>query len=96
MRYGDDIASEFRDSLPLKDTRRVVSTLPDMASNRDLLRSLRELHFVGEVAVVAREEFDRAALKKLGVSTILYPMRNAVDYAVEALATIRHPREGKP
>ena len=49
---------------------------------------LRELHFTGEVAVVAREEFDGAALKRLGAPTLLYPMRNAVDYAVEALTAI--------
>ena len=62
--------------------------LPDLASNRDLLRGLRELHFSGEVAVVAREEFDGATLKKFGAPTILYPMRNAVGYAVEALTAI--------
>jgi len=96
VRYGDGIASDFLESLPLKDTRWVVSTLPDMAANRDLLRSLRELHFTGEVAVVAREEFDGTALKKLGAPTILYPMRNAVDYAVEALTAIIRPKEDKP
>lgn len=96
VRYGDGIASEFLESLPLKDTRWVVSTLPDMASNRDLLRGLRELHFAGEVAVVAREELDGASLKKLGAPTILYPMRNAVDYAVEALTAIIHPKADKP
>jgi Kef-type K+ transport system membrane component KefB len=96
VRYGDGIASEFLESLPLKDTRWVVSTLPDMASNRDLLRGLRELHFTGEVAIVAREEFDGAALKRLGAPTILYPMRNAVDYAVETLTALIHPKEDKP
>ena len=96
VRYGDGIASEFLESLPLKDTRWVVSTLPDMASNRDLLRGLRELHFAGEVAVVAREELDGAPLEKLGVPVILYPMRNAVDYAVETWTTIIHPKEDKP
>lgn len=96
VRYGDGIVSEFLESLPLKDTRWVVSTLPDMASNRDLLRGLRELHFAGEVAVVAREELDGAPLEKLGVPVILYPMRNAVDYAVETLTTIIHPKEDKP
>jgi Kef-type K+ transport system membrane component KefB len=95
VRYGDAIASEFLESLPLKDTRWVVSTLPDMASNRDLLRGLRALHFTGEVAIVAREEFDAAALKKLGATTILYPMRNAVDYAVEALTALIRPKENK-
>ncbi len=96
VRYGDGIASEFLESLPLKDTRWVVSTLPDLASNRDLLRGLRELHFTGEVAIVAREEFDGAALKKLGAPTILYPMRNAVDYAVETLTALIRPQEDKP
>ncbi len=96
VRYGDGIASEFLESLPLKHTRWVVSTLPDMASNRDLLRGLRDLHFTGDVAVVAREEFDGAALKKLGAPTVLYPMRNAVDYAVEVLTTIIRPQEQKP
>lgn len=96
VRYGDGVASEFLESLPLKDTRWVVSTLPDMASNRDLLRGLRDLNFTGEVAIVAREELDGVALKKLGAPTILYPMRNAVDYAVEALTAIIHPKEDKP
>lgn len=96
VRYGDGVASEFLESLPLKDTRWVVSTMPDMTSNRDLLRGLRELDFAGEVAVVARDESDGAALKKLGAPTILYPMRNAVDYAVEVLTAIIRPKEDKP
>ena len=96
VRYGDGIAGEFLESLPLKSTRWVVSTLPDVASNRDLLRGLRELHFAGEVAVVAREEFDAAALKKFGAPTMLYPMRNAVDYAVEALTTMMRSKENQP
>lgn len=95
VRYGDGVASEFLQSLPLKDTRWVVSTLPDLASNRDLLQGLRELHFTGEVAIVAREDLEGAALKKLGTPTVLYPLRNAVDYAVETLTGIIHPREGK-
>ena len=93
VRYGDGVASEFLESLPLKQTRWVVSTLPDMASNRDLLRGLRELHFTGEVAVVARDEFDSFALMQMGAQTVLYPMRNAVDYAVESLIAIIHPKE---
>lgn len=95
VRYGDGIDSEFLESLPLKETRWVVSTLPDMASNRDLLRSLREQRFTGEVAIVAREEFDGVALKKFGAPTLLYPMRNAVDYAVDALTAIIHPKKGE-
>ncbi|MDQ9170711.1 cation:proton antiporter [Oxalobacteraceae bacterium R-40] len=95
LRYGDGIASEFLESLPLKGVSWVVSTLPDMASNRDLLRGLRELQFDGEIAIVAREEPDASALKKMGVLTILYPMRNAVDFAVDALTAIIRSKEEK-
>jgi Kef-type K+ transport system membrane component KefB len=94
--YGDCTAAEFLESLPLKQTRWVVSALPDTASNRDLLRGLRELHFTGEVAVVARDEIEGAALKQLGVPIILNPMRNAVDYAVETLTEIIAPKEDRP
>lgn len=94
VRYGDCTASEFLESLPLNETRWVVSTLPDLAANRDLLRSLRDLQFSGEVAVVAREETDGIALKQIGTPTLLYPMRNAVDYAVEVLTKIIHAKEG--
>ncbi len=95
VRYGDCTAGEFLESLPLKDTRWVVSTLPDMASNRDLLRGLRELNFSGDVAVVAREETVDIGLKKLGASIVLYPMRDAVDYAVDTLAQVLRPPEGR-
>ncbi len=93
VRYGDGTAGEFLDSLPLKDTRWVVSTLPDMTSNRNLMRVLQELNFAGEVAVVARDELDGAALKQLGFPTVLYPMRNAVDHAVETLTGLIGPKE---
>ncbi len=94
VRYGDGTTGEFLESLPLKDTRWVVSTLPDLSANRDLLRSLRDLQYGGEVAVVAREESDGAALKQIGAPTLLYPMRDAVDYAVEALTAIIRSKEG--
>jgi hypothetical protein len=93
VRYGDCTASEFLESLPLKATRWVVSTLPDLAANRDLIRSLHELQFGGELAVVAREEADGVALKQMGTLTLLYPMRNAVDYAVEVLTQIVRSRK---
>jgi Kef-type K+ transport system membrane component KefB len=93
VRYGDSTAAEFLENLPLLDTRWVVSTLPDMASNRDLLRGLRELHFSGELAVVARDDDEGLELKRSRVPTVLYPMRNAVDFAVDALTSIIRPQE---
>ncbi|MHB1427980.1 MAG: cation:proton antiporter [Rhodocyclaceae bacterium] len=96
VRYGDGEASEFLESLPLARTRWVISTLPDIASNRGLLQALREHRYPGEVAIVAREEADGLALKQLGAPTILYPLRNAVDYAIETLADLIRLKEETP
>jgi len=96
VRYGDGTTTEFLESLPLTQTRWVISTFPDPASNRDLLRALREHHYGGEIAVVAREEFEGVALKQLGVPTVLYPMRNAVDYVAAAITNLIGPKEKAP
>ena len=96
VRYGDGIVREFLETLPLQHTRWVVSTLPDLASNHDLLRGLREMHFMGNVAMVARDELDADVIKKLGSPTILYPMRNAIDYAVETLCTAIRSKKDSP
>ncbi|MBL8384739.1 MAG: cation:proton antiporter [Burkholderiales bacterium] len=93
VRFGDSTASEILEGLPLGEARWVVSTLPDMASNRDLLRGLRELHFDGNVAVVARDDASDAMLRGLRVRTILQPMRDAVDRAVETLTRIINGKE---
>jgi Kef-type K+ transport system membrane component KefB len=91
VRYGDGMDPNFLDELPLGDAAWVISTLPDVASNRSFLHALKERGFRGEVAVVAREEVDGIALKQAGVPTVLYPMRNAVDYTVEHLTALIRP-----
>jgi hypothetical protein len=63
----------------------VVSALPDLSSNRSLLLALRDHGYRGDVAIVAREPEDRAALDSLGVSTVLVPVTDAVDRAIDTL-----------
>ncbi|GAB3470118.1 cation:proton antiporter [Azotobacter salinestris] len=96
VRFGDGMETDFVESLPLKNTAWIVSALPDLQSNRELLRVLREQRYDGGLAVVAREEFDHAALRKLGIAHVLYPMSNAVDYAVGALTKLIRQRETRP
>lgn len=88
IRFGDGMESAFLESLPLKDARWVVSTIPDMASNRALMHALRSQGFKGEVAIVAREDADGLELKGLGVPTVLYPVNSAVDHTVATLVEI--------
>jgi hypothetical protein len=71
-----------------------VSTLPDLDSNRALLHGLAERGFGGEIAVVARDEAQGTELWRVGAPVVLYPFRDAVDFAAENLATIlRHERD---
>ncbi len=88
VRYGDATEAELLESLPLASCAWVVSTLPDVASNRGLLQALRTHHYTGELAIVARADEDGLQLKRLGVPTVIYPTRNAVDFAVDTLAGI--------
>ena len=48
------------------------------------------------MAIVARDETLGAALKQAGAPTVLYPIRNAVDYAVEHLKELIRPKEESP
>jgi Trk K+ transport system NAD-binding subunit len=93
VRFGDGIETDFIESLPLKGVSWVVSTLPDLISNKGLLQALQDHHYQGKIAVVAREEIDGAALKKLGVTNVLLPMNNAVDYAVQELSALIHEKD---
>lgn len=88
VRYGDGMDPHFLDGLPLDGAAWAISTLPDVASNRAFLHALKERRFRGEVAIVAREDADGMALKQAGTPTVLYPIRNAVDYTVERLTTL--------
>jgi Trk K+ transport system NAD-binding subunit len=91
VRFGDAQDPEFLDTLPLARTPWVVSTLPDLESNRLLLHALTERGYGGDLAIVARDDASGAALKRAGVPIVLYPVRNAVDYAVEHLSELMRP-----
>uniref|UniRef100_UPI004048871A NAD-binding protein n=1 Tax=Orrella sp. TaxID=1921583 RepID=UPI004048871A len=85
----------FLEALPLKNARWVISTMPDLESNRILIKELRQMNFTGEMAVIARENADGMVLKTMGVPTVLYPINSAVDHVVAALVDIMTPvKEG--
>jgi Kef-type K+ transport system membrane component KefB len=96
VRFGDAQDPEFLDTLPLARTPWVVSTLPDLDSNRLLLHALAERGYGGDLAIVARDDAAGAALKSAGVPIVLYPVRNAVDYAVEHLSELIRAARSSP
>ncbi len=94
VHFGDGQDADFLESLPLQGLPWAVSTLPDLESNRALLHALATRGFAGEVAMVARDDAQGAALKRAGAPTVLYPLRDAVDFTVEHLAgLIRSEKE---
>jgi len=86
--FGDAQDPEYLESLPLEGVPWIVSSLPDMDSNRALLHALRLRKYGGDIAVVARDDAQGVALKQIGVPAVLYPFRDAVDFAVEHLGTL--------
>lgn len=92
VRYGDACDAGYLDSLPLSTTRGVVNTLPDLHSTMRLLHSLREHRYQGQVTLVARHEQDSCVLELMGGAHVIYPHRDAVQYAIGELLT----RLGRP
>lgn len=85
-RFGDGEAPDYVESLPLTGVPWVVSTLPDRASSLALLNALKEHHYSGQIAIVARDENDAASLRTLGRIEIIQPFNQAADFAALDLA----------
>ena len=92
VHFGDGHDPAFLDTLPLAHVQWVISTLPDLESNRILLHALTERRFAGEIAIVARDEESGARLWQAGAPVILYPFRDAVDFAAENILAIAQRR----
>ncbi|MDO9007406.1 MAG: NAD-binding protein [Thiobacillus sp.] len=84
--FGDGEASDFVESLPLKDVPWVVSTLPDHDSNQALLHALTLNRFNGHIAIVARDETEAERLAHLDQVEVLHPFNQAADFAALDLA----------
>ncbi|MBK1644048.1 sodium:proton exchanger [Thiocapsa imhoffii] len=94
VRFGDGHDPSFLDSLPLTGLGWIVSTLPDVDSNRVLLYALAERGFTGEIAIVARDDQQGQQLWLAGAPIILYPVRDAVDFAAENIIEIMRKHAG--
>ncbi len=88
VRFGDGQDPDFVDNLPLEGLPRIVSTLPDLASNRALFHALTQRRFGGGIAIVVRDEAQEVALKQVGAPTVLYPLRDAMDFTAAHLAAL--------
>jgi len=86
VRFGDGGDEDFLETLPIRESRWVVSALPDVHASIDLVRALAQHDFAGKVAVVAREDPSESPLRDRRVDLVLYPFGDAADFAAAELA----------
>jgi Kef-type K+ transport system membrane component KefB len=96
VRFGDGEDPHFVESLPLKQARWVLTTLPQWEPNRSLLHALREAGYRGPVAAAARDAAHARALAAAGVQRILNPFDDAADHAAQRLAAEMQLKESTP
>lgn len=86
VRFGDGEAPDYLESLPLAGVPWVVSTLPGLPSNHALLNALKEQHYSGRIAIVARDDNEAAALRALPGIEVILPFNQAADFAALDIA----------
>lgn len=92
VHFGDCEDMNFLETLPLDNTKWVVSTLPQPESQQLLLSGLKHRGYGGRVAALARDESQVAVLKATATDKILYPFDDAADFAAEELVELLGPR----
>lgn len=83
--YGDAEDPELFDHVPLNQVSWVVSTAPDVETNRILLRHLRERNYRGKTAVACRSADEGDLLRLDGADVLLRPYADAAEQAADAI-----------
>lgn len=85
--YGDAADPELFEHLPLDSVKWVVSTTPDLETNRLLLKQLVEHGYTGRIAIACRSAQDAEALQSAGADLLLRPFLDAAEQAVDAITS---------
>ncbi len=87
--FGDARSPEFPETLPVRDVRFIISTVPDVDTNLVLATALRHAGATCPIAVTVHTDeathLYRQALIDETISTVLHPFREAADDALETL-----------
>jgi Kef-type K+ transport system membrane component KefB len=94
--FGDARSPDFPETLPVRDVRFIISTVPDVDTNLVLATALRRAGATCPIAVTVHTDeaahLYRAALIDETISTVLHPFRDAVDDALETLKRLEAAR----
>lgn len=87
--YGDAEDPDFPSTLPLSETKWIVSTIPQREVNLALLDALHHHGFTGQKTVTAHNTRDAEMLKESGADLILFPFADAAREAAELLGSVK-------
>ena len=93
VHFGDGEDPQFLESLPLRQVRWVITTLPQWESNRALLHALDAAGYDGHIVAAARDAPHGQALEQAGIEQVLNPFDDAADQAARRLAERIHAPE---
>ncbi len=93
-RYGDAEDPEFIATLPLENTKWVVSTLRERALNRALIQGLQQQGYRGKVVVAASTKRDAEGFRREGADLVLLPYADAAKEAADTLLREHRPSTG--
>ncbi|MEX2489493.1 MAG: cation:proton antiporter family protein [Pseudomonadales bacterium] len=91
VHFGDAEDPEFVATLPLANTRWVVSTVRDRSINRMLIHGLRQQNYQGKIALSTSSRYEAQMFEQEGVDMVFIPF---ADAAKEAAARLM-PKPGK-
>ncbi len=83
--YGDAEDPEFIAALPLAQVQWVVSTARDRHVNLALIHTLKNLGYVGRIAVTAHSADEVARLEQAGADLVMVPFADAAREAADRL-----------
>ena len=87
--YGDVGEPDFASSLPLNETKAVICTANDRATNMVLLDALSRFDFQGHICLTAMDDSTSAVLSEDPRVTIIKPLKMAAETIVDNLPDLR-------
>lgn len=83
--YGDLEDPELAEQLPLKHTRYVISSVPELTSNLSFLKSLRAAGYSGQILLTAHRSENAERLQEEGADQVLMPFVDAAELISERI-----------
>jgi Kef-type K+ transport system membrane component KefB len=83
--FGSAEDVHFLESLPLAQTRYVISTIPVIDTSRTLLHNLRQAKYTGRTVVTAHTRHDAEQLRAAGADVVLEPFALAAGATSKAM-----------